>query len=119
MPHRPEPCQGFQVEVYLIAGWLPRVPLNGWMEFQVPQTIQARMAESQGDAEEGSLEQPRDGAEVEPLMAKIHGPLDPPLRLIPFSAASSRRMRSCSRCWAKSRGSRSASDALGLLCVGA
>ena len=92
--------QGPDVDVDQVARSLPLVPLHRDFGLQEPQTPETQSAESPGDGGEGSLEVPSDIAEVEPLVAEIHGLLDPPERvehLRSTGPASGRRRVGCSR----------------------
>ena len=74
--HLPKPSQGLDVNVDQVSWPLPLVALHWNLGLQVPQTPQAQTAESSGDGGEGRLQQPGNVAEVEPLVAKIHGVLE-------------------------------------------
>ena len=51
------------------------VALDRNLGLQIPQASKAELAEGPGDVGEGSLQQPGDVPEVQPLMAEIHGVL--------------------------------------------
>jgi len=76
VPHPPEPCQRHDDDVDEIAGPGQLIALHWNLGFQVPQTPKPQTTEGPGDSGEGRLQQSGNVAEVEPLMAEIHGVLE-------------------------------------------
>jgi len=70
------------------------MPLDRWFGIQIPETAQAQPAEGPGDGREGGAEQPFNVAQVEPLVAEIHGVLETLLiELPPLGAANTPTIR--------------------------
>jgi len=73
--HLAKASQGFDVDVDQLYSPLPLVALHRNLGLQIPQASKTELAKHPGDGGEGSLQQPGDVPEVQPLVAEIHGVL--------------------------------------------